>query len=1072
MSTYKSLIPSKRKSDENVESLIFKKPVTGRNPLGVLVANSVPYQLANTPSTSGEEETYWNVVWRKPQFKKNKTWDGDGVLVVCGSKMTLRDQDNKIISTGVISQRTGVIEPGASLSVGGKDIEIDTAIQKEEYLSGRCFGSSSTSFIPLPPPSKGFQAPKPLARTSVGGSSKPAAPLGAKLAIPTRKPTIMESKNSVKPMDHPTDADYKVVRYYTVNWRKPQTKKHKTWDGDAYLVVTGTRGVMQEAGGRILGTATWDAAWLEGSLMFIGGKEVEIDNLITEAEFHQQCSGLPPPEPEPEGPRHSPSVPKHHSPVIKVGAPRARTNFTPKVDGPLHDPDQAGALVLPRPTPAHQTRAGKSGYTIEDVVVDPVLATKLRPHQREGVIFMYEAVMGMRRHEGFGAILADEMGLGKTLQASSNKTIALLWTLLRQTPYRPREPIYHHKGEIGKAMIVCPVSLVGNWRSEIWKWLGRDRMGVFVAEETNKIKQFLNSRGHDVLIIGYEKLRSVIDMLVYSDPMIDLIICDEGHRLKSSNNKTSQMFTALKTKRRIILSGTPIQNDLSEFWSMAEFCNPGLLGQYNDFKRIYEQPIVRARAPNCTEKNKEIGEARSSQLSSTAKSFVLRRTADILTSYLPPKYEYVAFIRPTKVQIDLMQRVLTSQAIGRALRNGMAQALEMMSILGKICTSPVLLKTTAKPPSQWAPEYQEIVSRLPRHMEESDSSFSGKLIALMNLLDAVRKITEEKVIVVSQFTKTLDVVEAICTKMRWTRERLDGTTPQNERDSRVQTFNRTNQAECFIFLLSLKAGGVGLNLVGASRLILLDSSWNPAHDLQAMARIHRDGQKRPVHIYRFLTVGTIDEKVYMRQVIKTGLTLMAGDGDGKAKGDSFTHDELRDLFRIHTHTPCHTHDLLDCDCAASRLVNDEGDTSDGEEKEEKDDEQGVLDEDTVSEAPHRGFMLASQVEIADITARAKKMKKDLAILDEWTHVNCMGPAGRLSIKDPVLRDVIRGVYDKQTPAETGEGESSRGSKILTEIDMDKIQASSDSDDGGQNRLTNMDGVPEGAVTFLFTKCSM
>jgi len=400
-----------------------------------------------------------------------------------------------------------------------------------------------------------------------------------------------------------------------------------------------------------------------------------------------------------------------------------------------------------------------------------------------------------------------------------------------------------------------------------------------------------------------------------------------------------------------------------------------------------------------------------------------------------------------------------------------------MNILGKICTSPFLLKTTTSPESQWTQEYKDMMKILPRHLEESDYSLSGKLIALVGLLNTLRNTTDEKVIVVSQYTKTLDLVEAICTKMRWTRTRLDGSTPQNERDTRVSVFNRELQASCFVFLLSLKAGGVGLNLVGASRLILLDSSWNPANDLQAMARIHRDGQKKPVHIYRFLTAGTIDEKIYMRQVIKTGLSnaLMATDGDGKSKVDSFTPAELRDLFRINPHSPSHTHDLLFCNCASTAEDEDEEDDA---EKSEKDDGD-ALDDDSDAEAPHRGWMLASDVQEKDVSAKAKKMKRDLAILDEWTHINCMSSAARQGIKDPLLRAVVCKAYDKKSGEkdagkedEAGEVEPSRADMLLAQVDIEKMREAVGLDDEGANALTNMSDVPAGAVTFLFTKCSM
>ena len=299
---------------------------------------------------------------------------------------------------------------------------------------------------------------------------------------------------------------------------------------------------------------------LPGSTLSVGGKDVEIDSIITKGDF---LAGRPflkagmKPVANSES-KSSPatvalSVPTKMKPLLlgkrkkesddndameipaksfyasthKGNAMKAQfknpllaTTIIPRnksgAPTPRHDPDGPGALVMKRASDCPK------GKEIVDVVVDPFLAQHFRPHQREGVKFLYECVMGLRDFNGQGAVLADEMGLGKTLQ-----TIALIWTLLKQNP------IHGSDGVIKKALIVCPVTLVVNWKKEFNKWLGNERIGVFVADNQKNIRltDFTHGRSYSVMIIGYEKLRTVQEELKKGGG-IDIVIADEGHRLK------------------------------------------------------------------------------------------------------------------------------------------------------------------------------------------------------------------------------------------------------------------------------------------------------------------------------------------------------------------------------------------------------------------------------------------------------------------------------------------------------------------------------------------------------------
>ncbi|KAJ3826895.1 SNF2 family N-terminal domain-containing protein [Lentinula raphanica] len=990
-------------------------------------------------SQSESDDHYWMVQWRNHQAKKHKTWEGDGVLVVLSSRATLYDStDGRQIGTG---KADIPLSDGKLLNIGGKDVELDRQISKQEYLSGTCFGTrsvvitqpaqetiksaSAKTFIPPT-----IRKAKPNIEHSNQSSSTP--PFTTEL-LPSRK-----SNENLK--SEPSTAESAKPSYWAANWRKLQSsnKKQVIWEGDAFISCIDHKITMLSEKGKIIGTSVCkDHQHNAGNHLIIGGKELLLLNEVSSAAHPFDSSGK-----ETETEIHaspSTSVPLSnryvHPASFYAVPPRPK-----KPAGPLHDPDAEKAVIMKGPTKEHIARYNKKERPIVPVVIDPILAHRLRPHQQEGVKFLYECVMGLRKHEGQGCILADEMGLGKTLQ-----TITLIWTLLRQTPYAGSGPV------ISKALIVCPVTLINNWKAEFHKWLGRDRVGVSVCDkDAAAAKTFASSPRQQVLIVGYERLRSVIKEIKTCG--VGLIICDEGHRLKSSKAKTSTVFKELSTLRRVILSGTPIQNDLGEFHSMVDFCNPGLLDEYPAFRRLYEVPILKSRAPGCTTKELELGEKRSAQLSNIAKSFVLRREATILGNYLPPKHEYVVFVRPTALQLSIFAKVLDPNKVDDFVDyNSTAESLALINILTKISSSPILLKAVMdKNHSQHNVDdlrranLAEALQLIPSHSQIEDLSLSGKMIALSRLLAYIKQETDEKCVLVSHYTSTLNILESFCKKKNYSYFRLDGQTPAAKRQEYVTSFNKTNQRTSFIFLLSSKAGGTGINLVGASRLCLIDSDWNPSHDLQAMARCHRDGQKRPVFIYRFLTAGTIDEKIYQRQIIKLGLSnaLMGSDNSkANSKADSFTRKDLRDIFRVHPDTSSNTHDLLECIC---------------EHEYEDSPDDGV--DNSNSDSP-RGFITASQVnpqkDVYKVDADyLEKKRASLASLGEWKHINCLKEDVSKDIKDDILREMV---YKPKESSNSTKGETEQ---ILQAADSEGLQP------------VTARSVPGGTISFLFERSSV
>ena len=566
------------------------------------------------------------------------------------------------------------------------------------------------------------------------------------------------------------------------------------------------------------------------------------------------------------------------------------------------------ALVLYTPPPlteAQKAKMDKNKLPVH-VVVDPVVGNILRPHQREGVKFMYDCVTGAKDDgEFFGCIMADEMGLGKTLQC-----ITLLWTLLRQSP--------DCKPTIIKAVIVCPSSLVKNWYNEFAKWLGTRVHALAIANESKeKTTELLNnfmanqsSRcGEPILIISYETFRLYSHILNGSE--VGLVLCDEGHRLKNCENQTYQALMGLQTKRRVLLSGTPIQNDLTEYFSLVQFVNPGMLGTRNEFHRQYENAIIRGQDANSTDKERQESAERLKALLEIVNKYMIRRTSALLTKYLPIKFEMVVCVKLTQLQLDIYKSFLKSDIVRKALstkedaKSGGATVLQDINTLKKLCGHPDLI---ADKINESAPGFENVGQFLPSTWNSRDvrPEFGGKVLVLDLMLAAIKANTTDKIVLVSNYTQTLDFFEKLCRKRSYRYVRLDGTMSIKKRGKTVEEFNKP-ESEPFIFMLSSKAGGCGLNLIGANRLVMFDPDWNPANDEQAMARVWRDGQKKPCYIYRFLATGSIEEKIFQRQTHKKGLSNTVVDNDEGER--HFTQSELKELFKLNETTSSDTHDM-------------------------------------------------------------------------------------------------------------------------------------------------------------------
>ncbi|WIA32931.1 hypothetical protein OEZ86_006099 [Tetradesmus obliquus] len=567
------------------------------------------------------------------------------------------------------------------------------------------------------------------------------------------------------------------------------------------------------------------------------------------------------------------------------------------------------------------------------VVVDAMLTRWLRPHQREGVQFMFECVTGLRLAEGRGCILADDMGLGKTLQG-----IALMWTLLQQgSPALGGKPIAK------RAIIVCPTSLVSNWDSECTKWLkGRCRTLALCESSRDDVIDAITRfvaphSSYHCLIISYETFRLHAPRLT-APGSCDLLICDEAHRLKNDATLTNRALDSLPCRRRVLLSGTPMQNHLDEFFAMVDFCNPGVLGSPAEFRKRFEAPILAGREPGAAPDVAALGEARSGELSGLVNAFILRRTNKLLSDHLPPKVVQVVVCRLGELQRalrgfkvvqvvvcrlgelqqQLYEAFLLSNATRRLLAGSKATGvLSAITSLKKLCNHPKLIYDTLHSKAQVdgtvVEGFEGVGELFPPGLFDNGrpgrgemalgwECLSGKMGFVAQLLAVLRATTDDKVVIVSNYTQTLDLFAALCRQRGYVHLRLDGSTSITKRQKLVGQLNAPG-SKVFVFLLSSKAGGCGLNLVGANRLILFDPDWNPATDKQAAARVWRDGQRKRVYVYRLLTAGTIEEKVFQRQISKEGLqqvvdaaaaapgALGAAQGQGASAGEGLAAED-------------------------------------------------------------------------------------------------------------------------------------------------------------------------------------
>jgi SNF2 family DNA or RNA helicase len=472
--------------------------------------------------------------------------------------------------------------------------------------------------------------------------------------------------------------------------------------------------------------------------------------------------------------------------------------------------------------------------------VQPVLpagfAATLRPYQQHGV-----AWLDMLREARLGGVLADDMGLGKTVQM-----LALL--ALEKARGALKAPV----------LIVAPTSLMTNWSNEARKFV--PDLKVLVFHGTSRKQMTGQIAEHDVVLTTYPLIARDHELMLARD--WHMAILDEAQTIKNPNAATTRWLSAIKASHRFCLTGTPMENHLGELWSIMSFVNPGYLGDKAAFSRNWRTPI------------EKMGDrARAAALTRRVKPFLLRRTKEEVAAELPAKTEIVETVSIDGKQRDLYDSIRVSMAekVRKALeQRGLGRShiivLEALLRLRQVCCDPQLLK-----------------------LDDGIERGSAKLDRLMEMVDELLS-EGRKIIIFSQFTSMLALVEARFKAAKIGYELLTGET--RDRKSAIEAFQNGKSA---VFLISLKAGGVGLNLTAADTVIIYDPWWNPAVEAQAVDRAHRIGQDKKVFVYRLVTAGTIEEKIGELKARKQALADSLFDREGNI-GKALTEEDVAALL--------------------------------------------------------------------------------------------------------------------------------------------------------------------------------
>ncbi|SGZ41566.1 related to TATA-binding protein-associated factor MOT1 [Hanseniaspora guilliermondii] len=514
----------------------------------------------------------------------------------------------------------------------------------------------------------------------------------------------------------------------------------------------------------------------------------------------------------------------------------------------------------------------------------------LRKYQQDGVNWL--AFLNKYNLHG---ILCDDMGLGKTLQ-----TICILGSdqYLRQQRHAIDGSL---ENQPLPCLIICPPSLTGHWEQEIKQYCSGLSVLVYAGPPSTRSQHADEFNNFSVVVTSYDVVRQDIDVLKKYD--YNYCVLDEGHIIKNPHSKLAIAVKELRSNHRLLLTGTPIQNNVVELWSLFDFLMPGFLGTDKTFQERFSKPILQSRNPKASLKDQERGILALEALHKQTLPFMLRRLKDDVLSDLPPKIiqDYYCELSPMQKQLynDFVKKEKKNVEIedigNEEPKQHIFQALQYMR---KLCNHPKLVL------SENHPQYQRVQEQLRReHLSLSDLRNAPKLMGLKNLLNECgiglkeeKIISEHRVLVFCQLKDMIDLIENDLFKKHMpdvTYMRLDGSVESRDRQKVVRKFNEDPSID--VLLLTTKVGGLGLNLTGADTVIFVEHDWNPMNDLQAMDRAHRLGQTKVVNVYRIITRGSLEEKIMSLQKFKMNIASTVVNQQN-AGLQSMGTDQLLDLF--------------------------------------------------------------------------------------------------------------------------------------------------------------------------------
>ncbi|ODQ66801.1 hypothetical protein NADFUDRAFT_41424 [Nadsonia fulvescens var. elongata DSM 6958] len=545
----------------------------------------------------------------------------------------------------------------------------------------------------------------------------------------------------------------------------------------------------------------------------------------------------------------------------------------------------------------------------------------LRKYQQEGVNWL--AFLNKYHLHG---ILCDDMGLGKTLQ-----TICIISSdhYLRAEEYKKSGNSEYRRLP---TLIICPPTLMGHWQHEIQQYAPFMKVIVY-AGPPNVRSQFVGTfNDYDIVVTSYDIARN--DVAIITKDNYNYCVLDEGHIIKNAATKLTQSVKKINANHRLILSGTPIQNNVLELWSLFDFLMPGFLGTEKVFNDRFAKPIAASKNSKSSSKEQEAGALALEALHKQVLPFLLRRLKEDVLSDLPPKIiqDYYCELSDLQKQLygDFTKKqklTVASELSGSSMTDadskkntGKQHIFQALQYMRKLCNHPSLVLNNKHP------QYEKVMLQLQQSKQNiSDIRFAPKLLALQNLLldcgigseagtasglssngstsnstamIAPSVISQHRALIFCQLKDMLDIIENDLLKKHMpsvTFMRLDGSTDPRDRHSIVQKFN--NDPSIDILLLTTHVGGLGLNLTGADTVIFIEHDWNPMNDLQAMDRAHRIGQKKVVNVYRLITKNTLEEKIMGLQKFKLNIanTIINQQNSGLSSMDT---DQILDLFNV------------------------------------------------------------------------------------------------------------------------------------------------------------------------------